>query len=288
MPYLRALGRAFALAAFAFLSWVDVLVELITFALLCGGLVFFFGPTLEWAADRSAMARTLAARWCGVEVEAPYRPEPPEPVRERDGWYRDGNKLYKRAFWIRWQHRLTWAMEDPATGREFPWQLLNPLVTLLLPVAVLLGGPAALRGYGRWTRWMLGARPPASPPAELAAPAPRIAGPPVRHPRAFPGAARLLGVAAGRHRRRPAAGGAGRAVGPDSITDTLRREAGNWTGVRIGGRTCRRPACRCPARTGSTRSASSCTRSRSGRSSTRAGGGSWRPGHLARLHRERA
>ncbi len=163
MPYLRALGRALALAAFSLLSWLDVLVELITFALLCVGVVFFFGSTVEWARGRSTVARTLAARWCGVEIEAPYRPEPPEPVRERDGWYRDGNQLYKRAFWIRWQHRLTWAMEDPAAGREFGWQLVNPLVTLLLPVAVLLGGPVVLRGYGRWTRWWIGPRPPVEP-----------------------------------------------------------------------------------------------------------------------------
>ncbi|MGW4058887.1 histidine kinase [Amycolatopsis sp. NPDC004747] len=159
MPYLRALGRALALAAFSLLSWVDVLVELIAFALLCGGLVFFLGPAVVWTRGRSAVARTLAARWCGVEIEAPYRSEPPEPVRERDGWYRDGNQLYKRAFWIRWQHRLTWALEDPAANREFSWQLVNPLVTLLLPVAVLLGGPRVLRGYGRWTRWWLGPRP---------------------------------------------------------------------------------------------------------------------------------
>ena len=159
MTYLRALGRALALAAFSLLSWVDVVVELIAFALLCVGLVFFLGPAVEWTRGRSTKARALAARWCGVEIEAPYQPEPPEPVRERDGWYRDGNTLYKRAFWIRWQRRLTWSLEDPAAGREFTWQLLNPLVTLLLPVAVLLGGPAVLRGYGRWTRWWIGPRP---------------------------------------------------------------------------------------------------------------------------------
>ena len=234
MTYLRALGRALALAAFALLSWVDVVAELIAFALLCLGLVFFLGPAIEWARHRSATARTLAARWCGVEIEAPYRPEPPEPVRERDGWYRDGNTLYKRAFWIRWNRRFTWAMEDPAAGREFVWQLLNPLVTLLLPVVVLLGGPVVLRGYGRWTRWWLGPRP-----------AP------------VPGQGRWL------HRRLESLGhqmgilalGAVMFVfslwqlvvvavampvaapvilwSRRSITDTLRREAGNWTGVRI-------------------------------------------------------
>ncbi|MFG1644701.1 histidine kinase [Amycolatopsis sp. NPDC049252] len=159
MAYLRAVGRAFALAAFGLLSWLDVLLELLTFGLLCLGLVFFLGPAIEWARHRSATARVLAGRWCGVEIEPPYLPEPPEPERERDGWYRDGNTLYKRAFWIRWSRRLTWVMEDPAAQREFGWQLVNPPVTLLLPVFALLGGPLALRGYGHWTRWWLGRRP---------------------------------------------------------------------------------------------------------------------------------
>ncbi|HET6709299.1 sensor histidine kinase [Amycolatopsis sp.] len=233
MTYLRAVGRAFALAAFSLLSWVDVLVELITFVLLCGGLVFFLGPAVEWARGRSAVARTLAARWCDVEVGSPYRPAPPEPVRERDGWYRDGNQLYKRAFWIRWQRRLTWALEDPAANREFSWQLVNPLVTLLLPVAVLLGGPRVLHGYGRWTRWWLGPRPPAEPRKSR----------PHRHLEAlghqfgilalslvqlifsafqlvvFVGAMPLAAPVVLR--------------GRSSITDTLRREAEKWTGVRI-------------------------------------------------------
>jgi signal transduction histidine kinase len=234
MTYLRALGRALALAVFSLLSWVDVVIELIAFAVLCVGLVFFLGPAVEWTRGRSTKARALATRWCGVEIAAPYRPEPPEPVRERDGWYRDGNTLYKRAFWIRWQSRLTWALEDPAAGREFTWQLINPLVTLLLPVAVLLGGPVVLRGYGRWTRWWLGPRPA------------------VEH-------ARKNWV----HRHLESLGhqfgilalallqlifsvfqlavfvGAMPLAAPvvlwtrSSVTDTLRREAENWTGVRI-------------------------------------------------------
>ncbi|MFJ1762824.1 histidine kinase [Amycolatopsis sp. NPDC088138] len=235
MTYVRAVGRAFALAAFGLLSWLDVLLELLTFGLLCLGLVFFLGPAIEWARHRSATARVLAGRWCGVEIEPPYLPEPPEPERERDGWYRDGNTLYKRAFWIRWSRRLTWVMEDPAAQREFMWQLLNPLVTLLLPVFALLGGPMALRGYGHWTRWWLGRRPGAVVkigalrwvhqrleslghqlgifalsvvltafavwPVALLLVAPPMAAPVVRWSR--------------------------------TIANTLRREVGTWTGVRI-------------------------------------------------------
>ncbi|WP_328613282.1 histidine kinase [Amycolatopsis sp. NBC_00355] len=235
MTYVRAVGRAFALAAFALLSWFDVLVELLTFALLCLGLVFFLGPAIEWTRHRSTTARALAARWCGVEVESPYQPEPPEPERERDGWYRDGNTLYKRAFWIRWSRRLTWVMEDPAAQREFGWQLVNPLLTLLLPVFVLLGGPMALRGYGHWTRWWIGRRP---------------------------GAVAKIGALRWVHQRLDSLGHqlgifalsvvlTAFAVWPVAlflvappmaartvrwsrdIANTLRREVGNWTGVRI-------------------------------------------------------
>ncbi|MDQ7810103.1 histidine kinase [Amycolatopsis sp. A133] len=232
MGYLRAVGRAFALAAFSLLSWLDVLIQLITFALLCVGIVFFFGPTVEWARGRSATMRALAGRWCGAEIPAPYRPEPPEPVRERDGWYRDGNQLYKRAFWIRWQHRLTWAMEDPASMREFAWQLANPLCTLLLPVAVLLGGPVVLRGYGRWTRWWLGLRPPAEPRPKWLH----------RHLEQLGQQAGLLALSVVQlvfsvvqlvlmigflPRAIPVV------LWTREITNTLRREAGNWTGVHI-------------------------------------------------------
>ncbi|MFJ7211048.1 sensor histidine kinase [Amycolatopsis sp. NPDC098790] len=232
MTYLRALGRACALAAFAFVSWVDVLLELIAFALLCVGLVFFLGPMIEWARHRSTTARTLAARWCDVEIEAPYQPEPPEPVRERDGWYRDGNTLYKRAFWIRWNRRFTWAMEDPAAGREFTWQLLNPVVTLALPVAVLLGGPAALRGYGHWTRWWLGPRPVVERQGRWL------------H-RRLESLGHQMGILAlgvvmfvFTLWQLVIVAGALPVAAPvilwsRTITDTLRREAGNWTGVRI-------------------------------------------------------
>ncbi|SEF30214.1 Signal transduction histidine kinase [Amycolatopsis pretoriensis] len=232
MTYLRALGRAGALAVFALLSWVDVLVELIAFALLCVGLVFFLGPAVEWARGRSRVARTLAARWCDVEIAPPYRPEPPEPVRERDGWYRDGNQLYKRAFWIRWQHRLTWALEDPAAGREFTWQLVNPLVTLLLPVAVLLGGSTVLRGYGHWTRWWLGPRPPVEARKNrlhrhveaLGHQGGIFALSVVQLIFSLPQLVLMVGFP-------PLAVPV--VLWTRSITDTLRREAGNWTGVRI-------------------------------------------------------
>jgi signal transduction histidine kinase len=158
MTYPTAVRRAFVLAGLALLSWLDVLVELVTFVLLCVGLVFFLPSAILWARGRSRRTRALAGSWCGVEVPSPYRPEPPEPERERDGWYRDGNQLFRRSWWIRANRRINWVLEDPAVGRELQWQLVNPVAGLVLVVATVLSGPRALRGYGRWTRRWLGPR----------------------------------------------------------------------------------------------------------------------------------
>ncbi|WP_329069835.1 sensor histidine kinase [Amycolatopsis sp. NBC_01480] len=158
MAYPTAVRRAFALAGLALLSWLDVLVELVTFVLLCVGLVFFLPSAILWARGRSRRTRALAGSWCGVEVPSPYRPEPPAPERERDGWYRDGNQLFRRSWWIRVNRRINWVLEDPAVGRELVWQLVNPLAGLVLVPAAVLCGPRALRAYGRWTRRWLGSR----------------------------------------------------------------------------------------------------------------------------------
>jgi hypothetical protein len=37
----------------------------------------------------------VAGKWCGIDIPPPYLPEPPEPEREADGWYREGSSLYK-------------------------------------------------------------------------------------------------------------------------------------------------------------------------------------------------
>ncbi|QRP45999.1 histidine kinase [Amycolatopsis sp. FDAARGOS 1241] len=225
--------RAFALAGLALLSWLDALVELLAFLLLCVGLVFFLGPVLDRARGRAARTRELAGRWCGVEVTSPYRPEPPDPERERDGWYRDGNQLYKRAWWIRWNRRFTWMMEDPATGRELGWQLVNPPFALVTAVLSLATGTRALRWYGRWTSFWLGPRPPAGAARKRWL---------HRHAESFGHQIGLLAlslvhlgfsvwqfvVITG---AAPVA--APLVVSCRTIPDTLRREAGNWTGVRI-------------------------------------------------------
>ncbi|MBB4687192.1 sensor histidine kinase [Amycolatopsis jiangsuensis] len=151
--------RAGKLAGLALLSWGDVVLELAAFVLLCVGIVVFYPAVLEGARGRSRRTRELVGRWTGEEIPSPYRPAPADPERERDGWYRDGNQLYRRDWWIRWNRRFTWIKDDPATGRELVWQVLNPVVALSFAGFSLVAGPAALRGYARWTRYWLGPRP---------------------------------------------------------------------------------------------------------------------------------
>ncbi|MEU9685935.1 sensor histidine kinase [Amycolatopsis japonica] len=229
--YLTSVRRGFVLAGLALVSWLDLLLELVGFCLLCVGLVFAYTLALEGTRPRAALTRRLAGRWCGVEVGSPYRPAPPEPERERDGWYRDGNSLFKRSWFIKWTKRFEWISDDPATGRDLGWQLWNPLAGLVLVPAVLLAGPRALRLYGKWTRWWLGPRPArtgdgwiktrlkalgfqlglfALSVAQLGMAIPTLLA------LVWPTPLFPTMVVAGR-----------------SVTDTLRREAKNWTGVRI-------------------------------------------------------
>ncbi|MFE5564054.1 sensor domain-containing protein [Amycolatopsis japonica] len=230
--YLTSVRRGFVLAGLALVSWLDLLLELVGFCLLCVGLVFAYTLALEGTRPRAALTRRLAGRWCGVEVGSPYRPAPPEPERERDGWYRDGNSLFKRSWFIKWTKRFEWISDDPATGRDLGWQLWNPLAGLVLVPAVLLAGPRALRLYGKWTRWWLGPRPARTGDGwiktrlkalgfQLGLFALSVA----QLGMAIPTLLVLVWPAP----LFPAMVVAGR-----SVTDTLRREAKNWTGVRIG------------------------------------------------------
>ncbi|MGW4126818.1 sensor domain-containing protein [Amycolatopsis japonica] len=229
--YLTSVRRGFVLAGLALVSWLDLLLELVGFCLLCVGLVFAYTLALEGTRPRAALTRRLAGRWCGVEVGSPYRPAPPEPERERDGWYRDGNSLFKRSWFIKWTKRFEWISDDPATGRDLGWQLWNPLAGLVLVPAVLLAGPRALRLYGKWTRWWLGPRPARTGDGwiktrlkalgfQLGLFALSVA----QLGMAIPTLLVLIWPAP----LFPAMVVAGR-----SVTDTLRREAKNWTGVRI-------------------------------------------------------
>jgi len=230
--YLTSVRRGFVLAGLALVSWLDLLLVLVGFCLLCVGLVFAYTLALEGTRPRAALTRRLAGRWCGIEVASPYRPAPAAPERERDGWYRDGNSLFKRSWFLRLTKRFEWISDDPATGRDLGWQLWNPLAGLLLVPAVLLTGPLALRAYGNWTRWWLGPREGAS----------RGEGRLKRHLKSLGFQMGLFGLSAAQLGMAvptllaliwPAPLFPAMVVMGRTVTDTLRREAKNWTGVRI-------------------------------------------------------
>ncbi|HTI22708.1 MAG TPA: histidine kinase [Kutzneria sp.] len=78
-----------------------------------------------------------------VGVDEPYRPAPPVPRPEPDGRYRVGRRLFRSPTIPVRLARLYWLTGDPASGRDFLWMLVNPLVTLTLlaaPCAALLWG----------------------------------------------------------------------------------------------------------------------------------------------------
>ncbi|MFD7923853.1 sensor domain-containing protein [Streptomyces sp. NPDC059740] len=82
------------------------------------------------AAGAVGTTRRLAGEWSGVEIAAPYRPEPP-PAPGLRGW---------------WQ-RTCAVLADPATWRDLLWALVNPVIGIvltLLPFLLVLFGVMGL------------------------------------------------------------------------------------------------------------------------------------------------
>ncbi|MCG5215689.1 histidine kinase [Streptosporangium soli] len=181
-----AVVRGVVLAA---IGVVQVVVAVVVLgALLCTvglGMVFLFFPAVWLTRAWTGLARRLAGRWCGVAIASPYRPKPPPPVRQPDGWYRSGRSLYKSPSLPKLSLRIDWTFKDPATWRDFAWLFsycfggpLLPLLPAALPVygaalaltgeplmvatgaalAVLgfLAAPLILRVHGLWLRGLLG------------------------------------------------------------------------------------------------------------------------------------
>ncbi|MFY9892218.1 MAG: histidine kinase [Streptosporangiaceae bacterium] len=133
------------------------------------------GPVARQLTD---LTRRLCGEWCGVPIASPYRPEP-------TGEGEDGLPT--------WRQRRRWVMDDPATWRDVAWILLNPwlgavlaggsaaaivygifgmalphgstqlagvishpLYGILLAVSGFVAAPWLLRGYGEFTRSLLG------------------------------------------------------------------------------------------------------------------------------------
>ena len=133
------------------------------------------GPVARQLTD---LTRRLCGEWCGVPIASPYRPEPA-------GEGEDGLPT--------WRQQRRWVMDDPATWRDVAWILLNPwlgavlaggsaaaivygifgmalphgstqlagvishpLYGILLAVSGFVAAPWLLRGYGEFSRSLLG------------------------------------------------------------------------------------------------------------------------------------
>lgn len=105
--YLIALRRSFVLAGLAFVGLIPLAGVLIALVFLCTGvLIWFAPPVIEYSRQHVNGMRRVAAELTGVELPVPYKAAPPEPEREADGWYRDGNSLYRTPKWVRVNRRI--------------------------------------------------------------------------------------------------------------------------------------------------------------------------------------
>jgi signal transduction histidine kinase len=158
-------GLAFAEAAF-----IHPVLLVLAFVPIPG-----IGPAVRQLTD---LTRRLCGEWCGVPIASPYRPAP-----AGEGEYGI----------VTWGQRRQWITGDPATWRDLAWILLNPwlgaamaggsaaaivygifgmtlphgstpmagvishpLYGILLAVGGFLVAPWLLRGYGEFSRSLLG------------------------------------------------------------------------------------------------------------------------------------
>ncbi|GII84817.1 hypothetical protein Ssi03_28070 [Sphaerisporangium siamense] len=144
-------GVTKGLALFALALWHlwTLAVAVVAFTLTFGlGMVFVFPASVRMVRGRTAEARKIAAAWSGVEIAAPYRPVPPPPVPQADGWYREGRQLYRTSMVPHFNRTLDWMIKDPATWRDFTWLVAEPVVGGLIALSPLL-----LAGYGVLLAW---------------------------------------------------------------------------------------------------------------------------------------
>ncbi|MGW0892071.1 sensor histidine kinase [Saccharopolyspora sp. NPDC002578] len=96
----------------------------------------------------TGLNRTVAARWSGVEIPAPHRPDPPPPEPTADGLYRSGDRLTESPGPAIRHARYVNALRDPATWRDLAWLSGDPVVT-----AALVVPPAALALWATQSVW---------------------------------------------------------------------------------------------------------------------------------------
>jgi signal transduction histidine kinase len=157
---LRKFGYVLALlmlAAYEVVAFVSTVLTLICcFGL---GMVFLFPWQVRMIRGLTGLTRRLVHDSTGIRIDPPYLPEPPPPVPQSDGMYRDGRTLYKTPRMPAWSNQWKWMFTDRATWRECAWLLLDPLVKLALAPLLVLLPPRGLRVYGLWCVLLLGPTP---------------------------------------------------------------------------------------------------------------------------------
>ena len=118
-PTAVAAGRGLVLAPVSLLAGIPLLVAAaLTLGLMPIGGGVLVPPVMRAVRGLANWERRIAARWSGVEIQAPYLP--------RAG-----------------RGRLRWLLGDPATWRDLLWMITN------IPVGMALGLlPLTLVGYG--------------------------------------------------------------------------------------------------------------------------------------------
>ncbi|WP_433796036.1 sensor histidine kinase [Actinoplanes sp. CA-252034] len=100
----------------------------------------------------AALGRRLARRWAGADLPDVPRTPPPLPQRRADGWYAHGSTLYRSPRTARWMSAFDHYGNDPLAVVEWRWLALAPFtaaVPALLPPALIAAGLLALRA-GPW------------------------------------------------------------------------------------------------------------------------------------------
>ena len=105
-------------------------------------------------------ARRLASEWCEVPIDSPYHEKPAPPQPRADGLYESRGHLYDKPTLPARRLRGKWVYTDGATWLDLLWLLLNPVVGTVLGLLAAVIGRPGLRLHGRWTRALLGTRPP--------------------------------------------------------------------------------------------------------------------------------
>ncbi|MEO3811367.1 histidine kinase [Sphaerisporangium sp. B11E5] len=144
---LRGLGHSLALVTLAVADLAIAALVVCLHALSFGlGLVFLYPCSVRLLRSRCGQARALAEAWSEIPIAPPYRPAPPPPLPDRDGWYREGSMRYRTSLVPRFNREFDWMIRDPATWRDFAWLVANPVVGLALAAAplLMLGGGIVL------------------------------------------------------------------------------------------------------------------------------------------------